>query len=64
MSMNGQVADVLRAEYERGYNDGFDRGTEAMAQQIEGVMNESLCATAAAIRVSEMLEEFWKERES
>ena len=52
--------DELRAEYERGYTDGFDCGAEAMAQQVEGYID----GWDAIEKIRKMLDAFWKERES
>jgi len=56
-------------DYEEGYADGFDRGEEAIIQQIDGIVGEctwgeTLMGNEAVRRIKLLIDEFWKERES
>lgn len=50
--------------YEEGYADGFDRGGEAVVQQVDGILHDSITSNEVARRVRRWIEDFWKERES
>ena len=57
--------DELRKEYERGYNDGFDRGAEAIIQQVDGILENDWCGSGEKVKdLIRLVREFWKERES
>ena len=53
-----------QASYEEGYADGFDRGEEAVIQQIDGIVCDR-CADECDMvkRINLLISEFWKERE-
>lgn len=55
-----------QVSYEEGYADGFDRGEEAIIQQIEGIIDDpmELSAEDTVERIYDLCEQFWKERES
>lgn len=50
--------------YEEGYADGFDCGGEAVVQQVDGILDDSITSNEAVRRVRRWIEDFWKERES
>lgn len=54
-----------RASYEDGYNDGFDRGQEAIVQQIAGIIDNEWCGNGEKVKdIMCLVDDFWKERES
>lgn len=55
-----------QVSYEDGYADGFDRGEEAIIQQIEGIFDDPMefSAEDTVERIYDLCEQFWKERES
>lgn len=65
-----ETANVIdRASYEEGYADGFDRGEEAVIQQVDGIVGEctwgeTLMGNEVVRRIKLLIDEFWKERES
>ena len=61
-----QETELNRFSYEEGYADGFDRGEEAIIQQIEGIIDDpmELSAEDTVERIYDFCEQFWKERES
>lgn len=50
--------------YEEGYSDGFERGAEAVVQQIDGIISECMDGVVAINEVRQWICDFWKERES
>ena len=50
--------------YEEGYADGFDRGEEAVVQQVDGIIYNAHSSMDAVEKLTEMIDAFWKERES
>lgn len=53
-----------RASYEDGYNDGFDRGGEAVVQQVDSILDYSITSDDAVRSVRRWIKDFWKGRES
>ena len=54
-----------RNSYEDGYNDGFDRGQEAIVQQIAGIIENDWCGDGEKVKdLNRLVNDFWKERES
>lgn len=49
--------------YEDGYTDGFDRGGEAVVQQVDGILDDSITSNEAVRRVKRWIEDFWLERD-
>lgn len=55
--------DVL--SWEEGYADGFDSGSEAVMQQVDGVISDEWDTDDDKVRkLRDMIERFWKELES
>lgn len=51
--------------YEEGFADGFDRGEEAIVQQIDGILSDGLRGDDEKVRdLIRFVKDFWKERES
>lgn len=51
--------------YEEGYADGFDRGQEAIVQQIAGIIDNEWCGNGEKVKdIMGLVDDFWKERES
>ena len=49
--------------YEEGYADGFDRGQEAVMQQVDGILDDEWVFDVDAIhKLKQMSKDFWKER--
>lgn len=70
-AVHSDVEDEMTAteretvSYEEGYTDGFDRGEEAVMQQIEGIIDYRYESAEGKLeRLREFAEQFWKERES
>lgn len=61
-----ETANVIdRASYEEGYADGFDRGEEAVIQQVDGIVGDMWADESDKVKsISLLISEFWKERES
>lgn len=54
-----------QVSYEEGYADGFDRGEEAIIQQIDGIVCDRWTNEVDMVkRINLLISEFWKERES
>jgi hypothetical protein len=55
----------MRQEYANGYNDGFDRGAEAVIQQVDGIVSDPhVFEDCIPEHIRILVKEFWKERES
>lgn len=51
-------------DYEQGYADGFDRGEEAIIQQIDGIVSDPhVFEDEIPEQIRVFVKEFWKERE-
>ena len=58
------VTERDQASYEEGYADGFDRGEEAVIQQIDGIVCDRWADEVDMVkRINLLISEFWKERE-
>ena len=66
MARGGRVtARPDRFEYEEGYADGFDRGEEAIVQQVDGIIENDVRSPLDRImELRGMISEFWKERKA
>jgi hypothetical protein len=55
-----------RDAYESGYQDGFDRGQEAIMQQVDAILDDPWLnsGSEAYEHLRELSESFWKEREA
>ena len=54
-----------QVSYEEGYADGFDRGEEAIIQQIDGIVCDRWTDEVDMVKsINSLISEFWKERES
>jgi len=58
------MSDRDVSAYEEGYADGFDRGEEAIVQQIDGMIDDCSHDSVLVCRLEHFIEDFWKERES
>jgi flagellar biosynthesis/type III secretory pathway protein FliH len=52
------------SSYEEGYSDGFDKGEEAVVQQIDAIIDEHWSSDEAMKSIRRWIADFWKERES
>ena len=51
--------------YEEGYADGFDRGEEAIIQQVDGIVSDEWKIQKDMVKaIKSLIKEFWKEREA
>lgn len=62
--MTDEQRDVTA--YEEGYADGFDRGAEALMQQIDAIIHDPWLdsGSEAYEKIYDLSEQFWKEHES
>lgn len=52
------------ASYEDGYSDGFDKGEEAVVQQMDAIIDGHWSSDEAVKSMRRWIADFWKERES
>lgn len=59
-----ETGKVMRQHYEHGYADGFDRGAEAVIQQIDGIIQNGMGSEACVQDIVRYIQDFWEGRES
>lgn len=67
MEPEGQMTTLDELDthsYEMGYADGFDRGEEAIVQQVDAILDAAKPAYEKVRKIRDLIARFWKARES